>query len=95
MSELYKRIKDVSSCIKTTVYNLHLQINREEREVSNIMALDMSEEFKKTLLKKHLEKIQELRCKLKDVIDKSCPQDTSCSKPTDTQHFTKDFKLKF
>tara|TARA_B100001250_G_scaffold173941_1_gene149639 strand:+ start:137 stop:409 length:273 start_codon:yes stop_codon:yes gene_type:complete len=90
MSELYKRIKDVSTCIKTTVYNLHLQINREEREVSNIMALDMPEEFKKTLLKKHLEKIQELRCKLNSVIGGSCSQDQTC--PTTK---TKKSKLKF
>ena len=95
MSQLYKRIKDVSTCIKSTVYNLHVEINQKEREVANIMTLDMSEESKKTLLAEHLKSLQELRCKLKDVIDKSCSQDTSCSKPMDTQHFIKDFKLKF
>jgi hypothetical protein len=79
MSELYKRIKDVSLCIKTTVYNLYFQINREEREVSKIMALnDMDEESKKTLLEKHLEKIQELRCKLNSVVGGSCSQDPTC-----------------
>ena len=36
MSELYKRIKDVSNCVKSTVYNLQYELNKEEREIANI-----------------------------------------------------------
>jgi hypothetical protein len=95
MSELYKRIKDVSNCVKSTVYNLQYELNKEEREIANIRALNMPEEFKKTLLTEHLKKLQELRCKLNDVIDHSCSQDHSCPKPMATHHFTEDLKLKF
>ena len=53
-------------------------MNNEQIDIDNIKALTMPEDFKNELLKQHLKNLQELRCKLDAVIEKSCSQ---CTRP--------------